>query len=162
MNPLPQCSKASPPVGGPTEDNVGHDVIYERAVAEAHNPIAVAPAWAQGLIASVAALTTTVNDMRVDQLKLANSSLGDGRGFPLNIIPFKVVLPGQPGQPALQDPTLAPHNLPPLLNIDDIGTLLVPELAAYGVGYGIVLPRHIRQRKEAVARAIGYRGDEPF
>ncbi|KAJ6557275.1 hypothetical protein DFH09DRAFT_1487777 [Mycena vulgaris] len=136
------------------------------AVAEASNPAAVAPLWAQDILNAIATLHTavatvhaTVNDIRVDQLKLENFSLGDGRKFSFKILPFKN---DPPGKPALQDPTLTPHNLPALRNLDDIKALNVAELAAYGAGYGIQLPHRIRQRQAAVARAIGYRGDEVF
>ncbi|KAJ7869457.1 hypothetical protein B0H14DRAFT_3440646 [Mycena olivaceomarginata] len=135
--------------GGPTESSVGDAVLYEKHVAEAHNPAGGVPAWAQNLI-------NVIHDMRVDQLKLINSGLGEGRGTQFEVVPFRGL------QGTLDDPTVAPHNLPPLHHIDAIKALNGNQLTAYCLGYGIPVPNQLRRRKEAVARRIGYRGDERF
>ncbi|KAJ7907503.1 hypothetical protein B0H13DRAFT_1879548 [Mycena leptocephala] len=81
--------------GGPTVSSVGDAVLYEKRVAEAHNPAGGVPAWAQNFI-------NVIHDMRVDQLKLINSGLGEGRGTQFEVVPFR----GPQG--TLDDPTVAP------------------------------------------------------
>ncbi|KAJ7802698.1 hypothetical protein B0H14DRAFT_3154889 [Mycena olivaceomarginata] len=82
------------------------------------------PAWAQNLI-------NVIHDMRIDQLKLINSGLGEGRGTQFEVVPFRGL------QGTLDDPTVAPHNLPPLHHIDAIKALNGNQLTAYCLGYGI-------------------------
>ncbi|KAJ7267438.1 hypothetical protein C8J57DRAFT_365930 [Mycena rebaudengoi] len=157
--------------GGPSETDVGAAVLYERSIVEASNPAALVPAWAQGFIATINTMSAIVNDMRVDQLKVQNSMLGDGRGFPYKTIPFKVVaaapaaVPVPPApQVTLQDPTQAPHNLPPLHNLDDIKALVGPDITSYLTGYGVPapFPHAVKKRQKLLARILGYIGDEKF
>jgi hypothetical protein len=52
-------------------------------------------------------------------------------------------------------------SLPPPQNIDDINALTENQLTAYADGYYYAIrpPHQVQQRREGVARAIGYRGE---
>ncbi|KAI9447209.1 hypothetical protein BJY52DRAFT_366245 [Lactarius psammicola] len=106
-----------------------HNVITQAAAVA--NPQAMTPPWLQGT--TIQQLCANIqNDIRQefvpDLKRLMNHNRGNG-----NVVPFEVI-PFTDGS----DPTLPPHNLPPLHSINVIRNLDEQTLATYLTHYGVV------------------------
>ncbi|KAH9046512.1 hypothetical protein EDB84DRAFT_1466077, partial [Lactarius hengduanensis] len=126
-----------------------HSAIYEHSViaqaAAATAPQAVAPPWAQQFRLDLQNdLTTHLRQVRIDirqdmrsemrsqilthlRRYLMNQGRGTGTIVPLEIVPF---VNGD-------DPTVPPHNLPPLHSVEDIEALNEDDLIIYLTQYGV-------------------------
>ncbi|KAH9004633.1 hypothetical protein EDB86DRAFT_3072122 [Lactarius hatsudake] len=127
-------------------------VIYEHTViaqaAAATGPQAVAPPWVHQLRLDIR--NDIRQDMRSEILthlrRLINQGRGTGNVVPLEIVPF---VNGD-------DPTLPPHNLPPLYSIGVIEGLNEQDLATYLTHYDVVpIPAGAAAGREALKRLIG-------
>ncbi|KAH9004632.1 hypothetical protein EDB86DRAFT_1968250 [Lactarius hatsudake] len=125
-------------------------VIYEHTViaqaAAATGPQAVAPPWVHQLRLDI---RNDIRQILTHLRRLMNQGRGTGNVVPLEIVPF---VNGD-------DPTLPPHNLPPLHSEEDIEALNEQELNIYLTRYGVhPLPGGadpLAARRQALKGSVG-------
>ncbi|KAM6497600.1 hypothetical protein JOM56_005548 [Amanita muscaria] len=144
-----------------TLDDLSNSGIYEHSIlaqaAAVAGPQAAAPPWFQGAVQQLRNdIQNDIQQLRNDVQQLRNDVMNQGRGDG-NIVRFEII-PFANGN----DPTLQPHNLPPLYSVDTIQQLDGATLSAYLTGYGIdPLPAAgnpdatNRLRKETLKRLVG-------
>jgi hypothetical protein len=113
-------------------------------------PAAGAPAWfAPAMQAAMqAAMQVALQPLRVSIERAWNSSAGDGLTKPWNVIPFANG----------EDPTVGPHNLPQIRNLNDLNQLNGAQLTAYLAGYAQQVTNPIAARRRSLGQFLGYYG----
>ncbi|KAH8978069.1 hypothetical protein EDB92DRAFT_653866 [Lactarius akahatsu] len=144
-------SQRHPDLGCDLNDRY-NGVIYEHTViaqaAAATGPQAVAPPWVAQLQIDIMNGTRQVlrTEILPELRRQTNHTRGTGNIMPFAIIPFTNG----------DDPTLPPHNLPPLYSIGVIEGLNEHDLATYLTHYDVVpIPAGAAAGREALKRLIG-------
>jgi hypothetical protein len=116
-------------------------------------PAAGAPAWfIPAVQAAVQAAIEPINnrliamDRRMSQYW--NSSAGDGLTKPWQLVAF---VNGQ-------NPTVAPHNLPAVTDVNALNGLTAQQITAYLIGYGAQIPHLVVDRRRELGKMLGYYG----
>ncbi|KAJ7056960.1 hypothetical protein C8F01DRAFT_1152867 [Mycena amicta] len=140
----------------PTAVALAEGLMYQKAIMELVEGPSVMPAWFQAWHTNKfqplvdRTLTNQFDTLRNDHEVFRAQTLND-RYAPGYVAPF-VVLPFLNGD----DPTDAPHNLPPMHNAGDIEALTAAAITAYLTGYGLSTQGDPIVRTQRLEQHIGY------
>lgn len=126
-----------------SSDDIGRGVVYQTKLVQAQAGENVAPPWFAPALA--AAFAVGLAPLTRVSHKTHNLACGDGRTRRFLEVPF---VDGTL-------PTEDPHNLPALLNVDDVNALTGPEVTSYLQGYNLPFQQLMNNRKRAIRSEIG-------